>query len=428
MLRSPERYDAPKLGAARLFVVRESRRGNGMGLPYLAPALYALQPVASDAVPTMAVDARLRLYVNPSYVDRLSVPQLAAVLVHEVNHVLRHHPERGERAGVRGARHRAWNVATDCEINDDLRAVRIPLPGSPLLPDELGLPSGDLAELYLRLLALPPDAPPSLQGPGSGADCGSVAGGGRRPGERPDDDPEFPGLAPAAVDLVRARTAAEIVASAARWPGSVPAGLRRWAQDLVSPSVDWRRALRAALARDVAWSRGHVDYTYRRPSRRGRPGGIILPTLQEPSPTVAVVIDTSGSMDAAALGACLSEIGGILRAVGHTGIVPAICCDAAAGAVQLVRHPTNIVLEGGGGTDMEAGLRAAESLRPRPDAIVVLTDGMTRWPSQPPYARTIVGVLTSKELDVPGWATGIRIAPARRRNNPFAGRGSATPQ
>ena len=44
----------------------------------------------------------------------------------------------------------------------------------------------------------------------------------------------------------------------------------------------------------------------------------------------------------------------------------------------------DVELLGGGGTDMGAGLAKAAELRPRPDLIIVLTDGYTPWPSAPP--------------------------------------------
>ena len=51
-----------------------------------------------------------------------------------------------------------------------------------------------------------------------------------------------------------------------------------------------------------------------------------------------------------------------------------------------------IRLEGGGGTDMGAGLDAAAALRPRPDLIIVLTDGFTPWrPAPPPVSASWSG-------------------------------------
>jgi len=109
-------------------------------------------------------------------------------------------------------------------------------------------------------------------------------------------------------------------------------------------------------------------------------------------PTVAVVVDTSGSMSPDDLAQCIADIASLTRSVaGAAGGVPVrvIPCDAAAGPMSLVRTKADvprIELTGGGGTDMRVGIEAAANLRPMPEVIVVLTDGYTPWPSAPPTA------------------------------------------
>ncbi|GLW12536.1 hypothetical protein Misp01_76640 [Microtetraspora sp. NBRC 13810] len=51
-----------------------------------------------------------------------------------------------------------------------------------------------------------------------------------------------------------------------------------------------------------------------------------------------------------------------------------------------------ITLVGGGGTDLRTGFAKALRARPRPDAIVILTDGQTPWPDTRPPCRTVVGL------------------------------------
>jgi predicted metal-dependent peptidase len=63
-----------------------------------------------------------------------------------------------------------------------------------------------------------------------------------------------------------------------------------------------------------------------------------------------------------------------------------------------------VQLAGGGGTDMGSGIESAAALRPRPSVVIVLTDGYTPWPDQPPPGiRVIVGLLT-EGMRPPGWA------------------------
>jgi len=176
-----------------------------------------------------------------------------------------------------------------------------------------------------------------------------------------------------------------------------------------------RRELRGAVAA-VA---GNVDYTYRRLSRRSSGAAAlpraVLPALHRPLPTVAVVCDTSGSMGEDELATALAEVEALLARAGlrSTGVT-VLSVDTEVHARSRVRRAGQVVLAGGGGTDMGAGLTAAAALRPRPDVVVVLTDGWTPWPDTPPRdLRVIVGLIGSdpEHVDVPPWARTVVIEP-----------------
>ena len=83
--------------------------------------------------------------------DGHTVEENATLLIHEVGHLVRDHEARKKAAGITD--HRRWNTAGDCEINDDLHAEGLPLPGDPPLPAKYGLESGDTAEVYYKQLS-----------------------------------------------------------------------------------------------------------------------------------------------------------------------------------------------------------------------------------------------------------------------------------
>src|SRR5262245_49890415 len=189
---------------------------------YFAPALFNLIPVRTDMIPSMAVDSRWRLYYNDAWLAAHSVEENAAVLIHEVSHLLREHEARKQAAAV--TNHMLWNTATDCEINDDLTAEGLPLPDDPPRPGRYGLKTGENAETYYRQLLRPRQSDETRQRlrdgrPETGAttqptdavhlstqDCGSGAHGERRPWELPDDDGGeggTPGVDPVKAELVR---------------------------------------------------------------------------------------------------------------------------------------------------------------------------------------------------------------------------------
>ncbi|MCU7820484.1 DUF2201 family putative metallopeptidase [Kitasatospora sp. DSM 101779] len=378
--RAAGRLDLDKLYAARLQAARAR--------PYLATALFALHAVESRQVPTMAVDRHWRCYVSPAFVHRTPVEELAAVWVHEVSHLLRDHHGRSDRvARERGLSGRAerlrMNIAADCEVNDDVFGDGLVRPEGAVLPAALRLPEGELMEDYLRLFGLGP-----LTQDLAWLDCGSGADGLERAWDLGADGAN--GLAPHEQDAVRFRVAEGIRGR----PGSAPRGWRRWAEEAFHPPQPWRELLGAAVRSAASGPGAGEDYTYGRPSRRSASvPGAVLPSLRRRPPRVCVVVDTSGSVSDAELGSALLEVAAIARAVGgRRDLVGVVSCDAAAGAVVPLCREEGLGLIGGGGTDLRAGFAAALRSRPRPDVVVVLTDGQTRWPREQPSCRTVIGL------------------------------------
>jgi predicted metal-dependent peptidase len=400
------------LVAARLVAVTQA--------PYLAHALFTVSSVAAEGLGTFAVDRGWRLYVDPVTLDDWGAQLAGGVLVHEVGHLLRAHAERADQLGS-DYDHDRWNVATDASLNDDLLAAGIRLPDGVVTPSRLGLEDGGIEEVYYAQLADRHSATRSgatRSGTrATDAGCGSGAGGPSSPWELPADDHSAPGLGQADASMVRrqvAQAVREYTANHSR--GTFPAGWQRWADaTLAGPQVPWRKVLASAVRRAIAHAAGCSDYTYRRPGRRRIPR-VVTPALQRPLLTVAVVVDTSGSMGQSELDAALSEIRGVIRAagIGPQGLL-VLACDAQVGATTRVRRASDVWLVGGGGTDMRVGIAAAEAARPKPDVVVVLTDGYTPWPDRPTEARLVAAIIgghsATAASQAPDWATTV-VVPA----------------
>ena len=372
--------------------------------PYLAAALFATSMRLTDGCDTIAVDRSWNLHADPRQVEPLEVPDLGAMLLHLVGHLLRDHADRAEVLGVEADDQRGWwNRCTDAEINDDLVLVDIRPTLAPDLPADLGVPAHGLAE---QAYEQPPVG-------GRRWDCGS----GCDHGDRPWDES---GLGRQERELLRLDVAAEVQREHGREPGSVPGGWLRWAEAVLPAQVDWRRALAATVRRALASSAGRVDHTYRRPSRRQDVfGDVILPALHRPTPDVAIVCDTSGSMHDDLLARALAEVEGILTRAGlRQGHVRVLAVDTNVHAVRRVTRAADVELAGGGGTDMGEGIRAAVALRPRPSIVVVLTDGFTPWPAAGPKAVSVVVALLHERgwpapPAPPTWARAITVTEAR---------------
>jgi len=346
---------------------------------YFAPALFNLIPVATDLIASMAVDAHWRLYYNDAWVARHTVEENASLLIHEVGHLLRDHEGRKKAAGITD--HRRWNTAGDCEINDDLHAEGLPLPGDPPLPVKYGLESGQTAETYFKKL---PAAP-------SGEDCGSGAHGERRFWELPGDDQSeggAPGVDRLKAELVR-REVARRIDEISHFAGDVTPAWRRWARATLAPKVDYLATIRHVVRRALRNSTlGRYDRSYRRPHRRQACyGEFLMPSFHQPKPRPGFLIDTSSSMEDSQLARALAELGGLTRQLGYGADVVVACCDAAVRDVRKVFSATQVDLYGGGGTDMGVGLRAFIDRKHDPiDVLVIVSDCHTQWPEQvPPF-------------------------------------------
>lgn len=406
MTAPPDALDLPKLLAARHRAARAA--------PYLSTALFAMAVVSDRSVLTMAVDRYWRCYASPTFVAATPVAELAGVWLHEVAHLLRDHHGRArrllERSRAAADAGRAplldpdqprrqqlrMNLAMDCEINDDFAATEeVVLPAGAVTPRRLEIQPSALFEQYLEQL---PDS--ALYGRLAWSDCGSGAHDGSAPWDLGPDGAHP--LSPSQADAVRYRVAEQIRRSA----GRAPRGWRRWAEGVGEPTLDWRRLLHALIRQGLHRATGPADYAYRRPARRAAAlaGNVVMPSLIAPQPAVAVVIDTSGSVADSELGAALSETAGIIKAGGTAGRrVTVYSCDAAVQTAEDVCTAEQVTLMGGGGTDLRRGIARALDANPRPDLVVVLTDGHTPWPEEQPGARVVAGLFGPEpELDEEG--------------------------
>lgn len=258
------------------------------------------------------------------------------------------------------------------------------------------------------------DPKPGAPGAGHGR-CGSCATGGDDLTTRLEAAAlalygELPGgPSPEETDSLRQEVAERVEAhEAAHGRGAVPAGIRRTVEALRQPAkVDWRKRFAVLLRDGIGAARGAADWSLRRPRWRDR---IATPRLHAPDGVVALVADTSGSMGADDLRRVLTETDAVLKsgAVRELWWIPT---DTRAEKPRKVRTALEAAdyFVGGGGTAMEAGMIAAGQIRPRPHLVVVVTDGETNWPAEPPPGvRRVLIVLTRRPsfgAPIPAWAT-----------------------
>jgi predicted metal-dependent peptidase len=356
--------------------------------PFFGHLLGSVARAVDDRTPTAAVSSeggRVTLVVNPVFFfDTLrETAERVAVIKHEALHLLLRHPFR--RAPLHDPL--AYNVAADLVVNQFIGPPWALPAGAVTLatfPDLNLKPDRSLEWYYERLAALA--GAPAGSAPVSAEALRRLAGG---PGARGDHGRW--GAGTAADDLVASRQLDRIVtgarerAGASAW-GALPHRLRALvdaALDRAPPALDWRRALRlfAAGAR-----RTRLAGTTRRPSRRY---GTLPGTTVRPVQRVAVVVDTSGSIDDADLTAFFAEIHAMWR---HGAQVVVVECDDDVGRAYDYRGRPPRQVSGRGGTAFDPAFRwLAEASRRegRWGGCVYLTDGVGPEPVVRPPCRLL---------------------------------------
>lgn len=416
-----------KLSLARGYVA--------INAPYLNAALYGFRWKSSVEVLTVDMKGSSLIY-NPVYLDTAPAPLFAAEVVKELWRVLRVHGTRakgpisnaagGDTAAIAYYRE-LWKSASEAEIYDDLQQMTglngkqepFPVPDHGVTPKKIGTGTGGTVEDYFEHLKKKLTAP-DQGGHTPHGGSGMFQPPGQGDGEAKEgEDGDASGNSP--LDEIQMRAIREAVATALRermkQAGRMPAGMQRWLDEVLRPPVvRWQDELAATVRRQISAIRaGNADYTFRRINKKAMARGVILPTMYAPQPNVGVVVDTSGSMSQEDLRDCISEIGGILRAITTAQVV---ACDAAASQAQKVFRAQEVNLIGGGGTDMGVGLKAIADLDV--DLAICLTDGFTPWPEENPLGRRkVIVVVVGQQRDtgygsgaqmmasLPKWAKGI---------------------
>lgn len=402
-----------KLTAAKLWIVGTSPSGvtadSAADQPYLAAALFALRPFESRHVARITADTAWRLYVNTEWMEQASVAELGRELAHLTWHLLADHAVRAHAQGVTRETSECWRTASDLAIAETLSPAELvpsSLPGANEWRRSAGQPT-ETIYADRRRAGLDPDGPEDDRD-----QCGSAADGIRRIYELPPDT-DVDGISRHRAEAIRFEVANEYRRLRGQ-RGDQYARIARWAAAVVEPTISWEPLLAAAIRRAVASAVGRGDFTYRRPSRRAAAmPQVVMPGRYRPAPQVAVVLDTSGSVDQRMHDRAMSELDRLLLSlgIGDSGVT-VYSVDAAVHVAQRVRSSKDVVLVGSGGTDLRVGLDAAAQAIPRPEVIVVFTDGYTPWPAEPPRNASVIIALLAEGSAAPlpatpSWATRI---------------------
>jgi len=402
--------------------------------PYYADVNYRLRPRLTEGLGTFAVDEKFNWFFGAT--APFTQDEQVAVLYHEINHLIRNHFDR------RGERDRKqFNVAGDREINDWF-------PGSMTPPkdgvgstkygmDDCNLPDDELAEWYYERLdqyslhvredatAMSPGTGKCISHPGcdnkdvehtnTGAPdynivkkgklhvpvCGGASGNGDGDPETGDSDP---GVSAVEADAIRTNVAEKIRDEHAKGRGDMPGSLVNWAEEFLNPTIHWTKLLRKAARKASTIIAGDTTQTFTKPPRRSPPG-IILPKKISRRTIASFYIDTSGSVSDDEIHQSVAEVKGALRTALADLTVSFVDAEVYTSHKVQGRKVVTKQMQRGG-TDMRKCFEHAVEMRPRPNLIIVMTDGETPWPLDPPRDMRTIVVLTQQESShyaIPPW-------------------------
>jgi len=186
--------------------------------------------------------------------------------------------------------------------------------------------------------------------------------------------------------------------------GDIPESLLRFFHAMLEPKVDW-----AAQLREFVTTFARNDFSWTRPNRRFVSQGIYLPGMySDEIGSLAVAIDTSGSISQAELDRMASEPQDILSVFDVT--LKIIYHDSKVAGTEewsSTDGPIELTPVGGGGTSHVPVFDHIEEGDP-PTALICFTDAYSRFPDDPPDYPVMWAVIHNDEPAIP-WGDVINV-------------------
>jgi len=339
--------------------ITKARAGLVLSSPFFASIALHLKLKEDQECETAYTDSIVLGY-NPEFIDKHSNAEVKGIICHEVLHVAMLHPfRRNSRDKLR------WNIACDYAINMIVKDSGFTLPEGALLDDKY---KGLEAEVIYSQL------PKQLQLPSTSVMIGDVKDYEQDKGDANSNTPSQ--------QEQNWKITLTSAATIAKAQGKLPAGLDRMIQEILQPKLPWREILSRFITENAK-----NDYTWTQPNKRYLYSGLYLPGLNVPTlGTIAVIIDTSGSISQKELDTFASELLSILTIYPGTEI-KVIYVDTKVAATETVNlYDFQLHAKGGGGTDFKPGFEYIEKEVIMPSCVIYFTDGWCdSFPEAPDY-------------------------------------------
>jgi len=372
--------------------------------PFFGALALKLNLIEDKRCPTACVNGKEIRY-NPDWVESLTLKETLGLFAHEIMHLALGHPwRRGNRRGD------VFNEAGDFIINNGLQETGFTLPSTKCIDSKYK--DWATEEVYNDLLKQEeekegkgeegeqgPDSEEDKDGTGSGK-------GDDKEEEKPDEGDDIPeegeddkssekypdpGGCGGVVDAEG--TEEERKDEEETWKASVSQAIQIGKGDLPSelqrlikeenldPPLPW-----FVLLRDFVERTARNDYSWSRPNPRYFSRNLVLPSLiSDELPEVAIVIDTSGSIDEQALAYFAQEVSNVFEAYDTT--LRVLHCDTKVHKEEEFTRadlPLSMKPVGGGGTNFAPAFEYIEEKGHTPVCMIYFTDMYGSFPDKAP--------------------------------------------
>jgi predicted metal-dependent peptidase len=338
----------------------------------LFSGLFMVGKVTVDETTPTAKTNGVNVIYGRAFVDSLNDKQLAFLILHENMHKAYRHLQVWDKLWKKNAQ--LANSACDYVINLQIRDYDVAGNDVEMPTDANGEALGLIDEKYRGMdahqvfLLLEKEQKEQEQD-------GSGGGGGQGMDEHDWENAQEG--TPEEQEQV-AKEIESALRQGAILAGKMGGSVSRDMQDLLTPKVDWKDALRDFVKTST---QGKDQTTWRRLHKRYIGIDIIMPsTYDEKVGSIVVAVDTSGSIGQAELAQFLSEVKSICDEVSPEQIDLLYWDTAVAGhetymGAELASLTETTQAKGGGGTSPECVPFFIKENRLEPECVIMLTDG-----------------------------------------------------
>jgi len=358
--------------------------------PFFASIALQLKLKEDKEHPTAYTDSVILGY-NPDFINKLTDTEITAVICHEVLHIAMLHPFRRESRLFK-----RWNIACDYAINPIVNRSGYILPEGTLFNPEY-----DNLEAEAIYSILPENEnQKNADKPNSEENQNMI--GEVRDYKQKVNQKEYKNT----INQQKQNWKIKIsnAASIAKAQGKLPVELDRTIKEILRPQLSWQEILARFITENA-----RDDYSWKQPNGRYLYANLYLPTLRSAKlNTIAVIIDTSGSVRQKELDQFAAELQAILSLYPNTEII-VIYVDTKVANVETVNiNNLELHARGGGGTDFRSGFEYIQKENINPACIIYFTDGYCRKFPEKADSPTL-WILTSQKRFQPPFGEVIRI-------------------